>query len=102
MLRRLLLLTVLMGAMVNAQTGSQLRFCIGSDPKTLNPLLVDDDASDTVRYLTGGVLMRLNRSTQELEPELATAWRVSSDGKSISFTVRPNVRFSDGTTPWSS
>ena len=96
-LRCLLLLTVLMGAMANAQTGSQLRFCIGSDPKTLNPLLVDDDASDTVRYLTGGVLMRLNRSTQQLEPELATAWKVSSDGKIISFTVRHDVRFSDGT-----
>jgi len=97
MLRCLLLLTMVMGAMANAQTGSQLRFCIGSDPKTLNPLLVDDDASDTVRYLTGGVLMRLNRSTQQMEPELATSWQVSRDGKSISFVVRHNVHFSDGT-----
>jgi peptide/nickel transport system substrate-binding protein len=95
--RCLLLCVALIGVAANAQTGSQLRFCIGSDPKTLNPLLVDDDASDTVRYLTGGVLMRLNRSTQQLEPELATAWRVSGDGKSISFTVRQNVSFSDGT-----
>jgi peptide/nickel transport system substrate-binding protein len=96
-LRCFVCLTMVMGTMANAQSGSQLRFCIGSDPKTLNPLLVDDDASDTVRYLTGGVLMRLNRSTQQLEPELATAWKVSRDGKSISFTVRENVRFSDGT-----
>jgi peptide/nickel transport system substrate-binding protein len=93
----LLALTIFLGAMANAQTASQLRFCLRTDPKTLNPLLVDDDASDTVRYLTAGVLMRLNRSTQQLEPDLATAWKVSSDGKSISFTVRQNVRFSDGT-----
>ncbi|MGH9606099.1 MAG: ABC transporter substrate-binding protein [Terracidiphilus sp.] len=81
----------------NAQPGSQLRFSIGSDPKTLNPLMVDDDSSDTVRYLTGGVLVRMNRLTQQLEPELATSWKVSANGKSIRFTLRPNLYFSDGT-----
>ena len=53
-----------------AQPGSELRFSINSEPKTLNPLLVDDDASETIRYLTGGVLVRLNRLTQQLQPEL--------------------------------
>lgn len=80
-----------------AQAGSQLRFCLASQPKTFDPLLVADDASETVRYLTGGVLMRLNRKTQQLEPELATAWKLSSTGRSISLTLRDNVRFSDGT-----
>jgi peptide/nickel transport system substrate-binding protein len=56
-----------------------------------------DDASETVRYLTGGVLMRLNRLTQQLEPELATSWKVSDSGKSITFTLRQGLRFSDGT-----
>ena len=76
---------------------SQLRFCLNAEPKTLNPLLVDDEASDTVRYLTGGVLLRLNRQTQQLEPALATAWKASADGRSIHFTLRPNLYFSDGT-----
>jgi peptide/nickel transport system substrate-binding protein len=80
-----------------AQAGSQLRFCLSSEPKTFNPLLVADDASETVRYLTGGVLMRLNRKTQQLEPELAASWKVSPGGKSISFILRDNVHFSDGT-----
>lgn len=79
-----------------AQPGSELRFCIPSDPRTWNPLLVEDDASETIRYLTGGVLVRLNRQTQQLEPELATAWKVSRAGNAISFTLRRNVRFSDG------
>ena len=78
------------------QPGSELRFCISSDPRTWNPLLVEDDASDTIRYLTGGVLVRLNRQTQQLEPELATAWKVSSAGNAIRFTLRRDVRFSDG------
>ncbi len=79
------------------QPGSQLRFCIRTDPKTLNPLMVIDDAGQTVRYLTGGVLLRLNRKTQQLEPALATAWKVSSNGRTITFTLRANVYFSDGT-----
>lgn len=84
-----------------AQDASTLTFCIRSDPKTFNPLQVSDDASETVRYLTAGVLMRLNRLTQTVEPALATQWSVSKDGRSISFTLRHAVTFSDG-TPFSS
>ena len=80
-----------------AQQGHELRFCLKSDPKTLNPLLVTDDSSETVRYLTGGVLLRVNRLTQEAEPELATSWKVAPDGRTISFKLRSGLFFSDGT-----
>jgi peptide/nickel transport system substrate-binding protein len=80
-----------------AQTGGELHFCLRSEPKTLNPLLAADDASETVRYLTGGVLMRVNRLTQDLEPELATSWKVTNGGKTITFQLRDGLRFSDGT-----
>jgi peptide/nickel transport system substrate-binding protein len=76
---------------------SELRFALRIEPKTFNPLLVDDEASETVRYLTGGVLIRLNRYTQELEGELASKWKVSENGRRIDFQLRPNVLFSDGT-----
>lgn len=82
---------------VFAQAGGELHFCLHSEPKTFNPALVDDDASDTVRYLTGGVLVRLNRSTQRLEPGLANSWKVSKDGRTITFVLREGVAFSDGT-----
>ncbi len=81
----------------SAQSSNELRFCLHSDPKTFNPNLVADDASETIRYLTGGVLVRLNRSTQQLEPGLATSWKVSADGTSISFRLRTHLQFSDGT-----
>lgn len=80
-----------------AQPGSELRFCLNEEPKTFDPLQVEDDASETIRYLTGGVLVRLNRQTQQLEPELAVAWEVNRSGNAIRFTLRPNLRFSDGT-----
>jgi peptide/nickel transport system substrate-binding protein len=82
---------------VLAQSGGELRFCLRSEPKTLNPLLAADDSSETIRYLTGGVLMRVNRLTQDLEPELATSWKITNGGKTITFQLRDGLRFSDGT-----
>ena len=58
---------------------------------------MEDDASVAIRYLTGGVLVRMNRQTQALEPELAQSWKVSKDGKQISFKLRSGISFSDGT-----
>src|SRR5260370_32769672 len=58
-----------------AQSGGVLHFCLHGEPKTFNPILVDDEASENIRYLTGGVLIRLNRQTQALESGLATSWR---------------------------
>src|SRR5689334_16719280 len=80
-----------------AQSGGELRFCLRSEPKTFNPLLVEDDASETVRYLTGGVLLRVNRITLKAQPELATEWKVSEGGKRIRFKLREGLRYSDGT-----
>src|SRR5205807_7185335 len=79
----------------------RLRFCLRSEPKTFDPLQVEDDASVAIRYLTGGVLVRLNRQTQAVEPGLATSWRISKDSKQITFKLHSGVSFSDG-TPFSS
>ena len=84
-------------AIAAANAANELRFCLRTDPKTFNPLLVEDESSSAVRYLTGGVLIRLNRYTQELEGELATKWKVSENGRRIDFDLRTGVRFSDGT-----
>ena len=80
-----------------AQGGGELRFCLRSEPKTFDPLKVEDDASESIRYLTGGVLVRLNRETQALEPGLAQSWEVSKDGRGIVFKLRSGIAFSDGT-----
>jgi peptide/nickel transport system substrate-binding protein len=77
--------------------GGDLHFCLRSEPKTFDPLKVEDDASVSIRYLTGGVLIRMNRQTQALEPELAQSWKVSKDGRQIAFKLRSGISFSDGT-----
>jgi peptide/nickel transport system substrate-binding protein len=80
-----------------AQGGGELRFCLRSEPRTFDPLKVEDDASESIRYLTGGVLVRMNRQTQALEPGLAQSWEVSKDGRGIAFKLRSGIAFSDGT-----
>lgn len=85
----------------HAQTGGELHFCLHGEPKTFNPVLVDDEASENIRYLTGGVLIRLNRQSQALEPALATSWAISQDRRTITFHLRKGIHFSDG-TPFSS
>ncbi len=74
---------------------NQLRISITSDPKTFDPLQVNNDSDQTVSYLTSGVLVRVNRATNALEPELAESWKVSDDGRSIAFHLRSGLKFSD-------
>jgi peptide/nickel transport system substrate-binding protein len=74
---------------------NQLRISIAGDPKTFDPLQVNDDADQTVSYVTSGVLVRVNRATDALEPELAESWKLSGDGRSIAFHLRSGLKFSD-------
>jgi peptide/nickel transport system substrate-binding protein len=103
-MKRLYLLSVMVltgCVLAFAQGGGELRFCLRSEPKTFNPLLVEDDASETIRYLTGGVLVRVNRATLKAEPEVAASWKVTEGGKRIRFNLREGLKYSDG-TPFSS
>jgi peptide/nickel transport system substrate-binding protein len=95
--RALILWFALLASVACAQSGGELRLCIRQEPKTYNPLEVAEDASETIRYLTGGVLIRVNRLTQQPQAEIARSWKLSPDGKRITFTLRPGLKFSDGT-----
>jgi peptide/nickel transport system substrate-binding protein len=96
--RKILLGIACLGILAgSALAQGELRFCLRSEPKTFDPMQVEDESSGAIRYLTGGVLVRLNRQTQALEPELAQSWKVSKDGKQITFKLRSGLSFSDGT-----
>ena len=71
-----------------------------ADPKTFDPLLATEEVSETIRYLTGGVLIRFNRQTQQLEPELATSWKVLDQGKRIDFVLAAEREFFGWRTFW--
>lgn len=104
---RLLVCASVVFAMTVAKTGygqaasrlpGELVWAIGYDPKTFDPAKVDDQESELVRYLTAGVLLRFNRFTQRVEPELVESWSLSPDGKTLTFKLRPGLQFSDGSS----
>ncbi len=74
----------------------ELRLCLSSEPKTFDPLKVSEQSSEIVRYLTGGVLVRVNRVTDQLQPELAESWKLSDGGRTITFHLRAGLKFSNG------
>src|SRR5271155_5250221 len=77
--------------------GAELRFSLGADPKTFDPLHVSELPSEYIRYLTAGVLVRIDRTSDKVEPELAERFQVSADSRSITFHLRAGLKFSDGT-----
>lgn len=67
-----------------------------SDPRTFNPILVTDGASaSAVGDLFEG-LVRINPLTTLPEPGLAEKWDISDGGKTITFHLRPGLKWSDG------
>ena len=77
--------------------GGMLRVGIRSEPQTWNRLLATDEVSHQITERLHAALLRVNRLTQELEPELAESWSFSEDSRELTFKLRPDVRFSDGT-----
>ena len=76
--------------------GARLAWALHYDPKTFDPAMVADEASETVRVLTGGVLERVDRRTLKAVPQLAESWSVSADGHTVTFHLRSGLAFSNG------
>jgi peptide/nickel transport system substrate-binding protein len=65
-------------------------------PRFVNPLLAVSDADRDLVSLTYAGLMGLG-ADGVLVPVLAESYSVSSDGRTYTFVLKPNVKFSDGT-----
>ncbi len=81
--------------------GGVLVVAADTEPRNLNPALV---ASNGVFFVASKVIEPLAEMAYGqggLEPRLALAWEGSPDGLSVTFRLRSDVRFHDG-TPFSS
>lgn len=65
-----------------------------SDPKTFNFAL--NEEFPNIFLFTAEGLTTINPLTKKIEPALAESWQVSEDKKKITFTLRDNLKWSDG------
>ncbi len=78
-----------------------LRWGLNSEPDTLNPMLSSLQITVDISMLWAGYLFNYN-DRNELEPELATTvptlenGGISKDGLTITYHLRPGVRWQDG------
>ncbi|WDV44955.1 ABC transporter substrate-binding protein [Clostridiaceae bacterium M8S5] len=74
-----------------------LIYARGADSVGLDPAYVSDGESAKVTCNIYEGLLRYKEGTTEVEPALATDWKVSEDGKEYTFNLRKDVKFHDGT-----
>src|SRR6478672_12989630 len=79
------------------QRGGELVYGRYADSLFLDPVL--NDANVDIWILTNlyDTLLQPTADGKSVEPGLATAWKVSDDGKSVTLTLREGVKFADGT-----
>jgi peptide/nickel transport system substrate-binding protein len=78
------------------QRGGQLIGSIRAEPRSFNRFVVRDQTAELLAALTQGRLIRVNRTTFEIEPWLAERWETSPDGRTFTLHLRPGVTWSDG------
>lgn len=76
--------------------GDTLKVAIGIDPDTLDPAAQTTTTASQIVDMMAETLVTID-DKGGLKPLLATKWDPSSDGLSYTFTLRQNVKFSDGT-----
>ena len=72
---------------------NQLVSAILSDPKTFNPAL-NSSVPKIFDYVSEGLIGTNGKG--EIEPALAESWTISLDKKTITFTLKNNLKWSDG------
>lgn len=88
------------GAALAPQTparGGSLIASLRSEPASYNRYVDQSAAGELLSLLTQAPLVRVDRSTDTLEPWLADRWTRSPDGRTYTLHLRDDVSFSDGT-----
>ena len=67
-----------------------------SDPRTFNPILVTDSASGQITGRVFDGLVNINPLTTLPEPALAKSWDIIDGGRTITFHLLRNIKWSDG------
>jgi peptide/nickel transport system substrate-binding protein len=77
--------------------GGQIVASARTEPRSFNRLASSDQTTDMFATLMQGRLVRINRSSFDLEPWLAERWESSPGGRTYTLHLRQGVVWSDGT-----
>jgi oligopeptide transport system substrate-binding protein len=89
---------LVVGFTLSTSTGRRADFRIsnGTEPKTLDPQLATGEPEHRILSSLFEGLARLDARSLEPVPAVAESWDISADGKTYTFHLRPNARWSDG------
>lgn len=95
-IRKAFLAISMMALTIGAAQAATLRVGIQDDPDALDPAL---SGTYTGRFVFASLCDKLVDISPDLKivPQLAESWEWAPDGKAITFTLRKNVKFHDGT-----
>jgi oligopeptide transport system substrate-binding protein len=84
------------GGGTSAAANQVLRMGWGAEPPSLDPGLATDTTSSNVLLAIMDPLVKLNPQTNEAEPSLAESWDISEDGKTVTFHLRNDGKWTNG------
>ncbi|AXC49972.1 ABC transporter substrate-binding protein [Paracoccus suum] len=90
------LAALMLAASTLAVSAAELRIGLESDPDALDPAKSRTFVGRIVFTAMCNKLIDVNEKL-EFVPQLSTAWNLSEDGLTLSFTLREGVKFHDGT-----
>lgn len=76
--------------------GGRLVLAVPGDPKTFNPITANESSSTDINRMLFAGLLGFDVITERVSPGLAYSWTNSPDGKTWTFHLRKNLRWSDG------
>ena len=93
-----LAVSLLAGTAVEAATrGGKMTYGRYADSLFLDPVLNDANVDIWVMTNLYDTLLAPTPDGQNVQPGLATKWELTDDGKSVVLSLRPDVKFADGT-----
>lgn len=79
------------------QDGGTLVIGIRAEPESINPLFALSQSSRNIIRLVFSRLADINEDLKGFTPRLAKSWEISTDNPQITFHLRTNVHWQDGT-----
>ena len=85
----------LLDAPYPAESGGTMVDAMAGEPSGLIPMIAGESAASAIASHIFNSLLRYDRNL-EPEGELAKSWQVSPDQKTITFTLKPGLKWADG------